>query len=231
MQKEKNSSHTVRLKPLTYLALGDSYTIGEGVDKKDSYPNQLVAELQKHHLNFSPPTVIAQTGWSTGELKEGIAHAGLDGKTFDIVTLLIGVNNQYRGLSVNGYQHEFTDLVEQAILFAGGNPGRVVVLSIPDWGVTPFAHGGPYLLEKITREIDRFNQIGQEISKHHQVYYLDITEEYRKRGGLPENLVEDQLHPSGNIYSGWTKGLVKLMVTGMDMGFSSIPNQDNKTHD
>jgi lysophospholipase L1-like esterase len=234
MQKEKNSSHKVRLKPYTYLALGDSYTIGEGVEKKDSFPYQLVAELQKHHLTFLPPTVIAQTGWTTRDLREGIGHAQVSGQTYDLVTLLIGVNNQYRGLKVDEYQNEFSELVEQAIQFGGGNPERVIVLSIPDWGVTPFAHGRPHPLEKITLEIDQFNQISQKTSKHKNVFYLDITQNYRKIGGLPENLAKDQLHPSGNIYNGWVKGLRKMIFSGMDIGLSSISNhlnQDKKQYD
>lgn len=234
MQKEQNSSQNASLKPYTYLALGDSYTIGEGVENYDSFPYQLVAELHQHHLNFLPPTVIAQTGWTTRELNDGISLAGISGHSYDLVTVLIGVNNQYRGLKVDKYQNEFAELLELAIQFGAGKPERVFVLSIPDWGVTPFAKGRPISLEKISLEIDQFNQINQGISKQKKVHYLDITQDYRRIGGLPENVAEDQLHPSQNIYGRWAKSLRGMMFSGMNFGLSSTPNllnQDKKRYD
>ena len=123
----------------TYLALGDSYTIGEGVARQENFPNQTV-KLLAGKLQFQPPTIIAKTGWTTDELKKGIEDFNV-AKKYDIVSLMIGVNNQYRGRSQEEYAIQFEGLLKQAIKFAGRNPSRVFVLSIPDWGVTPFAEG------------------------------------------------------------------------------------------
>lgn len=224
MKEEHTSSRIDRFKPLTYLALGDSYTIGEGVKRNESFPYQLVAELQKHHLSFHSPTIIAQTGWTTRELMEGIAHAQVSDHSYDLVTLLIGVNNQYRGLKQDEFQQDFEKLLEMAIQFGGGCPERVIVLSIPDWGVTSFAEGIKISLKKITMEIDQFNKICQTVSEQKRVNYLDITEEYRKIGGSPENQVDDQLHPSRNIYRRWAKSLTKIIFSEMNFDLSDIPN-------
>ena len=143
----------------TYLALGDSYTIGESVSEKERFPLQLADSLNESGISVLKPTIVATTGWTTDELSKGIADTELN-ISYDLVTLLIGVNNQYRGLSLENYRKEFVQLLNQAIGFAEGNPKKVIVLSIPDWGVTPFADGRDR--DQIAMEIDSFNAVKKE---------------------------------------------------------------------
>ncbi len=200
----------MRDRKLTYLALGDSYTIGEGVDESDRYPNQLVKRLSKEtFFNWKDPKIIAKTGWTVDELNEGINNTDLSDQTFDLVTLLIGVNNQYRGRPVNVYKTEFEAMLKRAIGFAGDKPDHVVVLSIPDWGVTPFAISRGTDKGKVAAEIDAYNQAKKEVCDNYGVAYIDITEDYREIGANPEMVVEDNLHPSRLVYTRWTDKLFK----------------------
>jgi hypothetical protein len=124
----------------TYLALGDSYTIGEGVPLHDSYPYQAVQMLRNSGKSFQAPEIIAKTGWTTSELASQIDHTILN-RVYDFVSLLIGVNNQYRGMLSSHYSIEFGELLARSISLAGEKPSLVFVLSIPNWGLTPFANG------------------------------------------------------------------------------------------
>jgi lysophospholipase L1-like esterase len=209
-------------RPFTYLALGDSYTIGEGVKQEHSYPYQLVASLKRLSMGFQPPTIIAQTGWTTRELQREIEGAGMGNNRYDLVTLLIGVNNQYRGENLMKYEIEFSQLLDMAIAFAGNNPKHVIVISIPDWGVTPFAIAGNRDTKEIAVAIDRYNQTNKVIAEQKKVNYLNITREYRKIGGMPSSLVSDQLHPSNKVYQSWAEALKQLIVKGVDFEESSI---------
>ena len=164
---------------MTFLALGDSYTIGESVDSTLRWPVQLAEALRGEGVQIREPIIVARTGWTTDELADGIAGAGITG-TFDLVTLLIGVNNQYRGREVEEYRVQLRDLLSQATAFAGGDPGRVLVLSIPDWGVMPFAEGRDR--EQIALEIDEYNGVKQIECGKAGVTYLDITETSRGAG-------------------------------------------------
>ena len=179
------------------LALGDSYTIGESVAETDRYPVQLA-----HALKIGEPQIIAKTGWTTDELNAAIDKADPHGP-FDLVTLLIGVNNQYRGRSADEYRQQFTGLLQRAIGFAGGKAKNVVVISIPDWGVTPFAKDRDRA--KIAREIDQFNAINREETLKAGARYVDITPESRKAANDPSLVAGDGLHPSGKMYSEWTQ--------------------------
>lgn len=195
--------------PLTYLALGDSYTIGEGVPETDRYPVQLVNELKNEgKLNFSAPQIIAKTGWTVDELDAGIDAATTKSEGYDLVTLLIGVNNQYRGRPVADYEREFEAMLQRAITFAKGKKEHVTVISIPDWGVTPFAVNRKSDQAKVAREIDAYNSAKEAVCKKHKITYIDITEDYRVIGARPEMVVEDQLHPSGLVYSRWTEKIL-----------------------
>lgn len=215
MEKE-NPKNLMEEKTHTYLALGDSYTIGEGVDEKDRYPNQTVELLKAKGLEFEKPTTIAKTGWTTDELAKGIENAEIKGKTYDLVTLLIGVNNQYRGMPLENYESEFTTLLQDAITYAKGNSNSVVVISIPDWGVTPFAVNRESDQAKVSKEIDEFNASKKSISEQLGVHYIDITEEYREIGTLPEMVVSDLLHPSALVYEKWAKKLEKVIAEKME---------------
>ena len=187
-------------KTIHFLALGDSYTIGESVAGAQRWPLQLAAALRARGLAVAEPLIIARTGWTSGELLTGIQRAGVQGP-FDLVSLLVGVNNQYRGLDMEAYRREFHELLEQAITFAGGDPYRVIVLSIPDWGVTPFAGGRDR--QQIAAEIDNFNAVNYQESREAGVHYLDVTPDSR-RAALVESLIApDGLHPSGEMYASW----------------------------
>jgi lysophospholipase L1-like esterase len=198
----------------SYLALGDSYTIGEGVARANNFPHQTWTILETSGLLFHPPRIIAQTGWTTGELLEALAAVSLS-PPYDFVSLLIGVNNEFRGQSAERYEKEFLELLLQSILLAGDHTGHTFVLSIPDWSVTPFAHS--YLPDSIGRtkqniaaEIDAFNKIAQRIAHKHHVDFIDITEHTRLsalKSAHPDWLAPDLLHPSGGEYRFWAEQL------------------------
>jgi lysophospholipase L1-like esterase len=194
---------------LNYLALGDSYTIGEGVDLGDRYPMQLVREWNKNaKTTFTAPLIIAKTGWTVDELEAGIQTTATAANGYDLVTLLIGVNNQYRGRSVESYAVDFEKMLQRAIAFARGNKSRVIVLSIPDWGVTPFATQKGVDPIQVAKGIDAYNQAKKEICEKQGIQFIDITDDYRINGGSTEGVVEDQLHPSKLIYDQWTGKLL-----------------------
>ncbi|OOG71927.1 lysophospholipase [Algoriphagus sp. A40] len=196
-------------KPFTYLALGDSYTIGEGVEEKDRYPVQLVSALNEIEENsWSSPQIIAKTGWTVDELEVGINQSLTDEQGYDLVTLLIGVNNQYRGRSMADFEKDFEAMLRRAIDFARGQKDHVVVLSIPDWGVTPFAVTRNTDKAKVALEIDAYNSAKKAICDKYQITFIDITEDYRVIGAKTEMVVEDQLHPSALVYSRWTEKLL-----------------------
>ncbi|MEO1253710.1 MAG: SGNH/GDSL hydrolase family protein [Bacteroidota bacterium] len=184
-----------------FLALGDSYTIGEAVNVDERWPVQLAKKLRKDSIQIDP-VIVATTGWTTDELQAGIVKSDLDG-TFDFVSLLIGVNNQYRGLPIDQYEKEFKQLLDQSIKFAGGNPYRVMVVSIPDYGATPFAKKKMLDEEKIAKELDNYNAIAEKIAKLRDVKFIDITSESRKIKEDASFIASDGLHPSGKMYSRW----------------------------
>ncbi|AMQ56721.1 SGNH/GDSL hydrolase family protein [Algoriphagus sanaruensis] len=207
-----NPEEPMELKTINYLALGDSYTIGEGVEEKDRYPNQLVDKMNTSgNLFFYPATIIAKTGWTVDELDAGINARQPSEKGYDLVTLLIGVNNQYRGRPVEEYEKDFEAMLNRAIGFARGKNDRVIVLSIPDWAVTGFAKARNTDQKKVGAEIDAYNAAKKAICAKHQVTFIDITEEYRIIGGQPEMMASDRLHPSGLVYEKWTNELVKAV--------------------
>ncbi|MDB4303858.1 SGNH/GDSL hydrolase family protein [Desulfosarcina sp.] len=190
------------LKQYSYLALGDSYTIGQSVGVEERWPAQLVESLFRSGYNVAPLKIIAQTGWTTDELKEAILSEDLQ-ETYDLVTLLIGVNNQYRNLDTLEYRTEFEELLQMAVSFAGNNVKNVVVVSIPDYGVTPFGQARDPI--KIAKEIDEFNQINYEETIKAGVTYVNITPISREAENNPELIAEDGLHPSGVMYGEWVK--------------------------
>lgn len=194
---------------LSYLALGDSYTIGEGVGLEDRYPMQLVREWNKTaKIPFTSPLIIAKTGWTVDELEAGIQATPTATEGYDFVTLLIGVNNQYRGRSVESFAIDFEKMLQRAIAFAKGDQSRVIVLSIPDWGVTPFATQKGVDPDQVAKAINAYNRTKKEICENQGVKFIDITDEYRLEGGLPMGVVQDQLHPSKLIYGQWTAKLL-----------------------
>ncbi|GEP97121.1 SGNH/GDSL hydrolase family protein [Chitinophaga cymbidii] len=184
----------------TWLALGDSYTIGEGVPLHESYPYQALQLLRAEGQRLHAPEIIAKTGWTSDELIAHMQQTRLL-PAYDHVSLLIGVNNQYRGMSEDDYAATFEWLAAKALELT--DKERIVVISIPDWGVTPFANDRDNTV--ISAAIDRFNAINRGISADRGFHYIDITTDYRKNGMLPDSVVADQLHPSGNIYTSWAE--------------------------
>lgn len=194
------ASCTSMTEPRRYLALGDSYTIGESVPASERFPVQLARAL-----GLGEPQIIAKTGWTTDELNAAIDAADPRGP-FDLVTLLVGVNNQYRGRSADEYRTQFAALLDRAIGFAGGDAGKVIVVSIPDWGVTPFAEGRDRA--KIAREIDQFNAINREEAARAGARWVDITPISRRND--PTLVAADGLHPSGKQYAEWVKAIARV---------------------
>src|SRR5882724_13418967 len=191
--------------PLRFLALGDSYTIGESVAVADRWPNKLLHALHAKGINVADAEIIAKTGWTTDELSSAIDAAKPHGP-YALVTLLIGVNNQYRGRDAGQYRKEFAALLARAIGFAGGDPKRVVIVSIPDWGVSPFAANRDRAT--IAAEIDRFNAIAAEESKRAGARYADVTPISRHAATDITLVAPDGLHPSAAMYAQWATVLL-----------------------
>jgi lysophospholipase L1-like esterase len=185
---------------LSYLALGDSYTIGECVEESERWSVQLARKLTASGKSVSKPKIIAQTGWTTDELKAAIVSENITQK-FDLVSLLIGVNNQYRGRSLEQFRTEFVDLLEMSIQFADGKTSQVFVVSIPDWGVTAF--GGNGSKPEISTQIDLFNNVVKEESDKKNIAFVDITPISRQALIDSSLIASDGLHPSGKMYELW----------------------------
>jgi lysophospholipase L1-like esterase len=198
---------------MKFLALGDSYTIGENVLPEERWPVQLTALLRGRGIALEDPEIIAKTGWTTDELVEGIIRA-TPHPPYVLVSLSIGVNNQYRGWSQASYREEFAELLQQAIDFAGGDPKRVIVFSIPDWGVTPF--GARDVRERtpdqISVEVAAFNAINREEADRVGVHYVDITPISQEAAHDLTLLASDQLHPSGKMYALWAEEALPVVI-------------------
>ena len=195
---------------LKMLSLGDSYTIGQSVSEQDRFPVQTRALLVSNGKNFQMPEIIAVTGWTTQRLQEAIRTQNPTGP-YDVVTLLIGVNDQYQRLSIDGYRTRFEQLLAESIRLAGNRPRRVFVLSIPDYSVTPFAQNMDR--NRIRQEIDAFNTVNRDISSSRGVHYLDITPSTREAANDPTLVASDGLHPSGREYARWSARLAPLILT------------------
>lgn len=191
--------------PVQYLALGDSYTIGESVEPDGRWPMQLVAALRADGVVIDDPRIIATTGWTTDELSSAIDAAAPLGDDYGLVTLLIGVNNQYRGRTLDEYAREFAVLLERAIGFAGRRADRVVVLAIPYWGVTPFAARSGRDTAATARELDAYNAAAAKLCAQRGVAFVDIAPVSRERGAEPAMLADDGLHPSAAMYAEWAR--------------------------
>jgi len=193
----------------SYLALGDSYTIGEQVPIYESFPCRLVQMLRAKGISFHAPDILAKTAWATHELTEAIGNYSFLPK-YDLVTLLIGVNNQYRAIPVADFEAEFLALLQKSIHFAGDFADNVFVLSIPDWGISPFAADRDRL--KIALEIDEYNKVCQRFAALYNVDFIDVTTSQRIHGSDPSYFLEDGLHPSGLEYNKWALMLAERIV-------------------
>ncbi|MDA7502182.1 SGNH/GDSL hydrolase family protein [Chitinophagales bacterium] len=191
---------------LTYLALGDSYTIGEGVDEDSRWPKQLEKKLMANNCTVASTSVLAQTGWTTRDLIESLNTADLG--QFDLVSLSIGVNNQYQGLSFDEFKIEFEELLNASVQLSGDS-SRVFVVSIPDYGLTPF---GSSNAETIAQELDNYNDFSAQICEERSIPYIDITTISRTLGASNGALASDNLHPSGSQYAAWVEEILPVVL-------------------
>ncbi len=195
-----------------YLALGDSYTIGESVDAAQRWPVKLAAQLKKQGIDVGEARIIATTGWTVSELSAGMDRENLRGP-YRLVTLLIGVNDQYRGRGSEEFRPEFAAMLKRAIGLAGNKAGRVIVVSIPDWGVTPFARGQDQ--DKIGREIDAFNSVCKEEASKAQARFVDVTTISREARNDATLIAGDGLHPSGKMYGRWVEKIAPVALDAL----------------
>lgn len=198
-------AQSIKIKePVQFLALGDSYTIGQSVAVNERWPEQFFDELTRLSYSVAELKIIAQTGWRTDNLKNAInQQMPLNG--YNLVSLLIGVNNQYQGGNIQTYAKEFEELLNQAIALAGYDRSHVFVLSIPDYAYTPFGNGNP----NISIQIDQFNNINRTITENYNVKYIDITPISRNGLTMPALVASDGLHPSGLMYSLWVEEIIR----------------------
>jgi lysophospholipase L1-like esterase len=191
----------------SFLALGDSYTIGESVPEDQRWPVQLADSLQNHGITIKEPKIIAKTGWTTADLIAAISDEKEElSEHYDLVSLLIGVNNQYQGLDFDQFEKEFEELLMQAISFADGDTQQVFVVSIPDYGATPF--GQKRNPDQIAEQLDRYNNTARQISEQHDVTFINITPISKDAEDQPELTAEDNLHPSGKMYQRWVSEML-----------------------
>lgn len=191
----------------TYIALGDSYTIGEAVPLHQSFPYQLVQLLRKKGFAFAAPEIIAKTGWTTDELTDALRNY-IFSSSYSLATLLIGVNNQYRNKEVIAFTLEFETLLQKALTLTENKKNKVVVLTIPDYSITPYA--ASLDRKKISKEIDVYNAVINAICLQYKITCLNITESSRKALNKPELLADDGLHPSAKEYAKWAKKLASI---------------------
>ena len=190
------------------LCLGDSYTIGESVEPNENFPRQSVRLLNDHGYDFKPPEIIAMTGWTTDELEDAIEESDVK-DSFDFVTLLAGVNDQYRGRKVDEYKPRFESLLTRAIHFANGQSSRVIVLSIPDWGVTPF--GKDRDPGRIAQQINSYNEVNKQLALAYNVRYIDVTTSTREAVSDRSLVAPDGLHPSAKEYAKWAEKIYRAV--------------------
>ncbi len=201
--------YSISMSAQDYLALGDSYTIGESVQESERWPNQLAKVLKGTSLEVETVTIIAKTGWTTAELIEGI-EISKNTNQYDLVSLLIGVNNQYRGQSLERFEKELIQLIKTAITYSKNGPQNVFLVSIPNWGVTPFAKDRD--AEKIGLEIQAFNEVIQKQANEFKLPFIDITPISIEAKTDLSLLASDQLHPSGNMYQLWVKKIKNQLL-------------------
>lgn len=195
-------------KQLCILALGDSYTIGQGVNKNERWPEQLAQTLRAHGIDIAPPETIAQSGWTSGNVLFQIQRKKFD-TAYDLVTIMVGANDQFQNRNTDFFRTDLAQLIQGAVSLAGGDPDKVLLFSIPDWGRSPYARGQD--AEAISKEIDRYNAIIIALAKQNKIEYIDITELSRNGSG-PSLFVEDGLHPSAKIYSSWVVSILPHVI-------------------
>ena len=208
------SSRDVPVRPATFLALGDSYTVGQGVTPEERWPERMAALLAARGVAVAPPRVIARTGWTTADLERALAPERPAGP-FDLVSLMIGVNDQFQGRTLDSYARGFGALLAQAVTLAGGEPRRVLVLSIPDYGVTPFARRVGLDAREVAAEVDRFNAAAGVATQRAGAHWIDVTPASRRAAADVELLARDGLHPSGKLHAQWAALVLPVAVEAL----------------
>lgn len=194
---------------LNYLALGDSYTDATSEIRKNGWPQQLINYLEKKDISFEEPTIVAGPGWTTAKLLQEMDTLDLE-PPYDLVSLMIGVNNQYRGLSIDSFKEELIVLIDRSILLAGNNPEKVFLVSIPDWGVTPFAKLKN--ASKIAKDIAQFNSVIEAEAKKRNLTYINVTSSSKNMEVNKNLIASDSLHPSKKMYQIWAKRISKVLL-------------------
>lgn len=192
----------------SFLALGDSYTIGEGVNENERWPNQFVEVADENGLDFEKPEIIAETGWKTYDLLNAISQTNFTQK-YDYVSLLIGVNNQFNSRSIDEFEEDLSKLMDKMNSLKKSN-GNIIILSIPDWGYTPF--GNSYNRKVISSEINLFNNSLINFANSNGLKYVDVTEISRRALSESNLLASDNLHPSGLMYLEWVKKIYETWI-------------------
>lgn len=209
LDSEKEEKKAIKeTNELTYLALGDSYTIGESVHSSLRWPVQLSDSLRKRGIPVNHPRIIAKTGWTTGDLLAAM-NKRLKEEQFDMVSILIGVNNQYQGKSIEEYETELREIFLRAINHSKNGSAGVFAVSIPDYGVTPF---GKDRAEEIFREINEFNAVFKKVANEFEVDFFNITPISRRAESDKSLIATDDLHPSGKMYSLWVEQIVDKVL-------------------
>ena len=192
----------------SFLALGDSYTIGEGVEESKRWPNQFIEIAYEKGLYFEKPKIIAQTGWKTYDLLNAINETNFT-KKYDYVSLLIGVNNQFNSRSIYEFEEDLDKIMDKIDIVRKNN-GSTIIISIPDWGYTPFAES--YNRDTISYEINLFNKSLKNFADKNDIKYVDVTEISRKTLNEDDLLASDNLHPNGLMYFEWAKKIYEKWI-------------------
>ncbi|GHA40007.1 lysophospholipase [Salinimicrobium marinum] len=193
-------------KEVSFLALGDSYTIGESVEESSRWPVKLTEELRGKGYKMQDPQIIARTGWTTENLLSAMEEQLTGEEQYDLVSVLIGVNNQYQGKSPDAYEQDLNEIFRQAIHFSVEGEEGVFAVSIPDYGVTPF---GASNAEEIAKEIDEFNAIFEKVAGEYNIDFYNITPVSKRAKEEPDLTADDGLHPSGKMYGLWVEKFIE----------------------
>lgn len=195
--------------PISFIALGDSYTIGTGIQPAGSWPYQLQDSLLNRGFSVDTTEIIATNGWTTTDLLAAIGNRE-DSSTFDLVGVLIGVNNQYQNLDLDIYRNEFRELILEAVRFANGDTSRIFILSIPNYGVTPFGQNRNPVI--IKQELEVYNDIAKDIGTEYGITFVDITPISELASNDPSLLAPDNLHPSAKMYALWIEKVLPIVT-------------------